>query len=193
MNPEQVIERLDAMPDTPDKRLLVVLDDVASSGDSLVDVYNKIREHLGEKAHLHFAPLVSTNQANRVFQEIQNSDSRCTYSPSQIVTLFKDQPLYKQASPILKSKLERAVIHLGHRENGLSLAFPYMAPDNNNGFFAQYIAPLFTLNRAGCKNIEPEPPSQKTALLGPKPSSSPVVPKLDLARLQSVLQALKDL
>ncbi len=192
VNPEQFIERLDALPDSPDKKLLVILDDVASSGDSLVDVYNKIREQLGQKAQLHFAPLVSTNQANSVFHEIQDSDPNCTYSPSQTVTLFKDQPFYKQASPALKTKLERAVIHLGHRDNGLSLAFPYMAPDNNNGFFAKHMAPLFTLNGAGCKNIEPQAPAKKAALLAPKASSSPVVPKLDLARLQSALQALKD-
>lgn len=194
VSPEQFIERLNALPDTPDKKLLVVLDDLASSGDSLVDVYNKIREHLkmreqpGEKAYLHFAPLVSTTQAKSVFDEIQNSDSRCTYSPSQTVTSFKDHPFYKQASPALQSRLERAVIHLGHRENGLSLAFPYMAPDNNNGFFARHIAPLFTLNKSGCKDIAPPSPFQKTVQSSSAGAPAQEVSTLKMSAFQAALR-----
>ena len=30
--------------------------------------------------------------------------------------------------------------------NGLCMAFPYMAPDNNNAFFADQVAPSFIAN-----------------------------------------------
>ncbi len=35
---------------------------------------------------------------------------------------------------------------------GLSVVFPYMAPDNDIEFFAQNIAPKYTLNGKGVKN-----------------------------------------
>lgn len=187
VGPEQLADGLCALANHPEQKLLAIVDDLASSGDSLVDVYHKLRESLGPDTPLYFAPLVSTSKAVEVFQEIQKNDSRCTYRPAQIVPVFEDQAFYQQASPVLQAKFKEAILHLGHGGNGLSLAFPYMAPDNNNGFFARYIAPLFTLNRAGCKNIEPPPPSQKTSLMAPEATRSPEVPKLDLVSLSTDL------
>ncbi|WP_303673206.1 phosphoribosyltransferase-like protein [Vampirovibrio chlorellavorus] len=174
--PEQLVDGLPALSKHSAQTLLTIVDDLASSGDSLVDVYNKLREALGPEIPLHFAPLVSTSKAVQVFQEIQRNDSRCTYRPAQIVPLFEDQAFYQQASPALQAKFKKAILHLGHGGNGLSLAFPYMAPDNNNGFFARYIAPLFTLNRAGCKNIQPPAPFLKTPMIAHDATHSPEAP-----------------
>jgi hypothetical protein len=192
VRPQQFIERLDALPDTPDKNLVVVLDDLASSGDSLLDVYHKMREQLGGKVHLYFAPLVSTNKAVEVFHDLQKKDARCTYCPGQVVTVFQDQDSYRQASPEFKATLKQAVIHLGHRENGLSLAFPYMAPDNNNGFFARHIAPLFTLNKSGCKDIDPPSPLEKTVQSSSAGAPAKEPSTVDLSGVQAALRGNRE-
>lgn len=133
----------------PSKSLLVILDDVAGSGYSLLTAQKSIRTK-GFNGKIIVAPIISTKKAKTLIQK--SSDPNVEYLAGHQVLPFKNQPAYKALSPMLQKLMRRIIGSLGFDRNGLSVAFPYMAPDNNNAFFSREIAPYFTLNRAGAKS-----------------------------------------
>ncbi|WP_303673205.1 hypothetical protein [Vampirovibrio chlorellavorus] len=138
--------------------ILVVLDDVAGSGFSLHRAHHSIRSK-NFSGKIIIAPLVSTTNAQTLLE--RQGDRNMTYLSASVVPSFKKHPAFQALSPGLQQVLCRVVGSLGFKNNGLSLAFPYMTPDNNNGFFANQIAPYFTLNRAGCKGWGFNYPTEK--------------------------------
>jgi hypothetical protein len=69
-----------------------------------------------------------------------------TYAPARVMQGLRESPMFKQLSPADQNTMEALVQGFGF-ENGTSMAFPYMAPDNNNTFFADVIAKFFIVNR----------------------------------------------
>ncbi len=132
----------------PSKSLLVILDDVAGSGYSLLTAQELLRKQ-GFTGKIVIAPIISTTKAKTLIQK--TADSNVEYVTGHQVLPFKNQPAYQALSPMLQKLMHRIFGSLGFDRNGLSIAFPYMAPDNNNAFFSKEIAPYFTLNRAGSK------------------------------------------
>lgn len=133
-----------------DASMLVILDDVAGSGDSLVQATG-IAKSNGYKGKLAVSPIVSTGKANDVFNGpggVTSTNSNVTYVPGRIAPAFKETAYYKSLSPAEQKHLEEDVLRdLGYDQNGLSTAFPYMAPDNNNRFFGGEIAREYVVNR----------------------------------------------
>ena len=88
-----------------------------------------------------------------------------------MVNSLKDSQWY---SSLPKPKQDRLVDLLKHtgfpgsggadlNGNGLCMAFPYMAPDNNNAFFADQVAPSFITNEnenASKNNYAPWTPTK---------------------------------
>ncbi len=142
----------------PAESILVILDDVAGTGFSLYTTKNLIRQS-GFSGKVIIAPMVSTSEAKTRLEG--GEDPNMAYLAAYPVETFKSHPSFQALSPALKKIMQRAVGSLGFKENGLSVAFPHMAPDNNNGFFAMHIAPYFTLNRAGSKGAGFHYPSEK--------------------------------
>jgi hypothetical protein len=77
---------------------------------------------------------------------------------------LKESQWYKSLSGPQQQRLLKLLGFTGFGENALSMAFPYMAPDNNNAFFADLIAKAFIMNQnaAASKNLGPawKPPKK---------------------------------
>jgi hypothetical protein len=145
-------------PDT----MVVILDDVAGSGDSLVAA-SGTASRTGYKGQVIVSPMVSTQIANTVFTEpgrgVTSTRPNTTYVPGRVMTALKESPFFRALSAPQQWKLEELLNGFGFDHNGLSMAFPYMAPDNNNVFFADQLAREFIINRnqEASKNLSGKP------------------------------------
>ena len=74
-----------------------------------------------------------------------------TCIPGEIVEEFSTNAHVRSLNPT-QQKIYKELLQGGGYEGGdYSLAFPYMAPDNNNRLFATEFAKLFTLDGLGVK------------------------------------------
>jgi hypothetical protein len=136
--------------------MIVVLDDVAGSGDSLHEAvegkYDGIKTAHYE-GKIVVSPMVSTETANEVFSGkagkggvVQNNPN-VTYKPRQISEALEESSFFKSLAPLEQDALRRLVGDLGYGKNALSMAFEYMAPDNNNALFGDLVAKHFIANK----------------------------------------------
>jgi hypothetical protein len=130
----------------------VVLDDVAGSGDSLNGASIGASSS-GYKGQIVISPMVSTAKANKLFTEpgtgITSTRQNNSYLPGRVMSAIKESPYYKGLTTAQQAQLLKLLgkFGLGYDDNGLSMAFPYMAPDNNNYMFGDRIAEEFILNQ----------------------------------------------
>lgn len=151
-------------------RKVVILDDVAGSGDSLKGIYQELKpKYSGE---IVIAPVVSTETAQKAFRDIQ--DKKLSYIPGDVFRSFTKSDYYKSLSDEQKMLYTKLMGGTGYGSEGLDVVFPYMAPDNNNRFFASMVAPNFTLNGYGVKNKD----SWNDAIPSPMPAAIPAAKKL---------------
>ena len=143
--PEQAVSDISAVP--PKNSMVVILDDVAGSGASLCAVYNEIK-------HFYNGPVVisPTISSLTAANFLKSSCKSAAFIPGKVITPFKQSDYFKNLPTERKKIFDVLMGSLGFGRDGLSIAFPYMAPDNNNQFFAKDIAPRFTLNGAGVKS-----------------------------------------
>jgi hypothetical protein len=141
--------------------MVVIFDDVAGSGDSLVTATN-ITTNNGYRGKVAVSPIVTTGVAERVFNGdpgagtpgVTQGNPNVTYMPGHVAQALKDTPFFQGLSAAQQQHLYKLLGHeprrenaLGYDENGLSMAFPYMAPDNNNQFFGAEIAEEYVVNK----------------------------------------------
>lgn len=139
-------------------KLVVVLDDVAGSGQSLQFATETTSNPKSENARaagfegeIVVVPIRSTEIANERFTGaggFAEKDPHLTYAPNEVTKALKESDFYLKLDDIKRKQLERLLDDLGYDDNGLSMAFPYMAPDNNNMFFGDQIAKFFIMNEA---------------------------------------------
>ncbi len=125
---------------------LVVLDDISGSGFSLSiackNLYNSFNQNIT------IAPVLSTYSASKhLFESI----NKFTFCPHKMKDDLNKSTYYNSLNKREKILLEKYLAGMGWGQNGLSVVFPYMAPDNNARFFAEHIAPNYTLNSRGVK------------------------------------------
>lgn len=149
--------------------MLVIFDDVAGSGDSLSEA-NMIAKNNGYRGKIAIAPIVSTGMANEVFNGangIATNDQNVTYVPGRIAPALKETAFFQSLTPAERKHIVDNLMggKLGWKDNGLSTAFPYMAPDNNNQFFGKELAREYVVNRNdhtdAVKSIGPWNPKSK--------------------------------
>lgn len=132
-----------------DAKRLIILDDLAGSGNSLKDRGNILRERYEYKENITFAPVITT--FNAIKQLVPKDILRKTICPYKIKENLRDNKFYKSLNEDERFALNEVLGDFGYLDNGLSVVFPYMAPDNNNNFFSVDIAGKFTLNGRGVK------------------------------------------
>jgi hypothetical protein len=133
--------------------MVVVLDDVAGSGDSL-DSASISASSSGYQGQIVISPMVSTAKANKLFTDpgtgITSSRPNTSYQPGRVMSAIKESPYYKGLTPAQQRRLLDLLGKdhwgLGYDDNGLSMAFPYMAPDNNS-MFGDGVAKDFIMNQ----------------------------------------------
>ena len=126
--------------------MLVIIDDVAGSGQSNYEAMLKITSYEGQVI---FAPVISTERARIRFAADRPATdrNRWHYQPQKIAKALRESDFFKKLSIEQQKRLLTITGKLGYDKNGLSMAFPYMAPDNNNRFFAENFAKFFLFNR----------------------------------------------
>jgi hypothetical protein len=148
IHPSQIVTDVNKIPKN-DKNMVVILDDVAGSGDSLRTAYNRLRSYGNYKGPVLISPTVSTTNAKKVIEKLSGN---VQYLPSKIIPSFRDSHFYKKATPSKQALYAQIMDAFGYNQNGLSVVFPYMSPDNCNYFFAHNIAPRYLMNGQGAKN-----------------------------------------
>jgi hypothetical protein len=136
-------------PDT----MVVVLDDVAGSGDSL-NTASMAASSNGYKGQIVISPMVSSSKANRMFTDpvggITAHRANTFYLPGRVMSAIEHSPYFQGLTPSQQIQLKKLIgdqYALGYDKNGLSMAFPYMAPDNNNYLFGDQFAKEFIVNK----------------------------------------------
>ncbi len=133
---------------TGEKTMMVVLDDVAASGQSVLgDVRRTMSNFNGPKV---VSPLLSTEVANQLLGQ----QPSFKFLPQEIKPSFLDTSDFKAMSPAKQQLYKRVMGDLGYGGKGNDIAFPYMSPDNNSQFFATQVAQHYTLNGGGRKMFD---------------------------------------
>jgi hypothetical protein len=140
------------------KTAIVIFDDVAGSGMSLQDATSLIGPSYGGTVLV--SPMVSTEVARTLFDAsaggISKSNPKVAFEPRSMSRALEESFFFQSLSPADQEKLRRVVGQKGFGTNALSMAFPYMAPDNNNALFGDLIARFFMLNRNRAAAKSPE-------------------------------------
>ncbi len=125
---------------------LIVLDDVAGSGQSLEDSAIDIHR-TGFTGKVLISPMVSTEKARTLFQRLTQSQPNVDYQPHAMSRALEESFFFKNLEPNNKDALTELIQDPGYASNALSMVFPYMAPDNNGSFFGSLIAHFYITNR----------------------------------------------
>jgi hypothetical protein len=106
------------------------------------------------------SPMVSTEVARTLFDAsaggISKSNPKVAFEPRSMSRALTESFFFQSLAPGDQKKLRSAVGQKGFGTNALSMAFPYMAPDNNNALFGDLIARFFMLNRNRAAAKSPE-------------------------------------
>ncbi len=133
-----------------DAKKLVIIDDLAGSGESLEDEYALIKER--SNCDIILAPLVATDKAIEKFRQLAVKDPKVSLVCEEELVSFKNQKYFNSLSETDQMKFLKLLQSTGCEQNGLNISFAHMAPDNNNAFFANMLAKAFTFNAKGSKN-----------------------------------------
>jgi uncharacterized protein DUF4157 len=137
------------------RTMVVVLDDVAGTGNSLLTVAHEISE-TGYKGRVVLAPMIADDMANELFlgnkehpeAAVIKDYPNMSFEPGRLVHGIKQSEFYKRLPPAEQEQLLDTVgTQRGYLGGALSVVFPYMAPDNNLPFFGDLIAKFFIANR----------------------------------------------
>jgi hypothetical protein len=139
----------------PPDAVIIIFDDVAGSGDSL----HQASSALGKSQPPHpsapvvtdfpgrviIVPMVSTEQAKALFAgpNLQGAE----FDPQQMSKALEESDFFKGLDVPTQNKLLAFVRPMGFGGNAVTMAFPYMSPDNNNYLFWKRFARYFIMNR----------------------------------------------
>lgn len=131
---------------------IVIVDDIAASGSSLIDlnkdikIYNRYKPN--NPLNVLMAPLLCSQEAEKIFAEY-----KVPYVCQKKISPFNHSQYYGQTTFDNADKFKASIGNSGLTSAHYNIAFPYMAPDNNSKTFALFLAKYFTFNQHGVKNI----------------------------------------
>lgn len=129
---------------------LVIFDDVAGSGHSLRDA-SRALGNIGYAGSVLVSPMISTEMANDVFNNPEDGVSadyrNIEYMPRTMSRALEESFFLQSLKAKDRHLTKKVVRHRGYKNNALSVAFPYMAPDNNNALFGDLIAKFYMTNQ----------------------------------------------
>lgn len=133
-------------------KMVVILDDLAGSGDSLKSMYSSMKTHLGAGDHVVISPVISTRMAQQnVFAPAMAADSRLTYLPGRVVTAFHETSYFQNLSAPEKALFTAIFQDKGYGSANTMSVFPWMGTDTNNLFFGRFFVPKYLFNGNGNK------------------------------------------
>ena len=75
--------------------------------------------------------------------------TKTQFVPRSYANALHDSAWYQSLPPAKQARLNDLIQGAGYGGNALSMAFPYMSPDNNNTMFAGTMADQFIVNNNG--------------------------------------------
>jgi len=97
------------------------------------------------------APMVSTEAASSLFSGMGPSGLGTVpgleYSPQSMARAVTESAFFRGLDDVQKQALRNLLGRFGYGSNALSMAFPYMSPDNNNELFYRLFARFYIMNR----------------------------------------------
>lgn len=129
---------------------IVIFDDVAGSGESLRVAALSLGQ-IGYSGPVFVSPMISTEVAKASFDAPVGGVSaifpNVMFEPRSMSRALRESFFFDSLGPADQKEVKRVAGNKGYGGNGLSTAFPYMAPDNNNALFGDLIAKFFMMNR----------------------------------------------
>lgn len=123
----------------PENSVFVVLDDIAGTGQSMIEIggYYKEAPYISKNHHIIFAPITATKDGLDFVQKNINTSAR--EASDAIITLeeniaanWQDKNVFNGIiTKIFPSKYKN-ISQKGEGKQALCTAFPYMSPDNNS-------------------------------------------------------------
>lgn len=147
---------VDNIKDLSRKDLVVVLDDYAGSGASMSEA---AQIALNSKSNnFLLSPMFSTESANEKLAELKNfvndygeDNPNVMVMPYKTIKNFKYSNFYTEKSESEKKLLDKIFPGKFGLSADSTVTLPYMAPDNNNAFFNEFVASQSLLNGKGAK------------------------------------------
>ena len=131
----------------PDSTFLI-LDDIAGTGTSMVEIGNYYRnaKSLLPNKHIIFAPISATKEGisninnNIALSRRKNADT-VIYLDKNITSNEYSKNILNNTLIKLKLKLFKSteILSKGYEDQGLCTAFPYMSPDNNSAISSNFV------------------------------------------------------
>lgn len=149
ISPDKIITSGKALIKIPKDATVVLLDDVAGSGDSLSSAYHKLLTTCNAK-NIIISPMIASNRAIKKFTSYGIPGLK--FIPGEFQVAFDKSKYYLSIKDTAEGMKMHKVLQNGGYGDYLNVAFPYMSPDNNNALFSTQFAPFFTLNGKGVKN-----------------------------------------
>ncbi|MFM1848488.1 MAG: hypothetical protein RL417_1962 [Pseudomonadota bacterium] len=131
-------------------RLVVVIDDIAGSGESLRRTVVPIVNHGVDRGDIVLSPLIASTEAERLIREAPVSRD-CIVAPVSVKPRLIDEGAFVEGSPQLQLSHRAVLGSLGFHESGTMVALPYMSPDNNVDLFARCFAEFYTLHEGAVR------------------------------------------
>lgn len=167
ISPSQVINQSEFSANPSKAKMLVIVDDVAGTGESLRGIYHDRRAGYYDnfQGEIVVAPLTATNDAQNLFQlmilgmglrentinqAMPNGDPKLHFMPSSSTKNLFEVPYFQKLPEDQKILISALIGHTGYLKSNTSIAFWHMTPNNNNGFAQHYLTD-FLLNNAGNK------------------------------------------
>ena len=155
-----------------DAKSLVVLDDLAGSGESLQTAFTSIYQYLPKEQEqikdVFLMPMLSTKKAFEMLNKEGLGNVRATCIPSEIVEGIQSKEYWMSLCEEDRKMLSKILDGCGYGGDNLCVSLPYMGPDNNCAIFSKDFAKLFTLNGSGIKRgskgkVPPKEPTVKVS------------------------------
>ena len=152
----QIVTSVEGIRAVKGKKLIVVLDDITSSGTQPLTTYKIVREKSRLSSDVAFCPLIASAKAVRRFKKLGAKDPLLYFLPCLKVKGFKRGSYIKSLTEQERKRFYQLMqddgfILNGHGGNALNVVFPYMAPNSNNVFWNDIIASLFLRSPNGVR------------------------------------------
>ena len=144
IEPSQIVQKISQIP-VNKKTMLVVLDDISGSGNSL-HYLSKAIDESDYKGPVTLAPVVSIDSDYNIMNgDVLDIDK---IKPLGFSETFERLALACKSSSFFRDLLGGSENYNPTGTKNVAIAFPYMAPDNTCNLFAG-LCQLFTLNKVG--------------------------------------------
>ena len=173
ISPKQIITSPEQIPKGGKEKMIVVLDDVVGSGDTLGGIYNDLRAKFvfDFKGEIVIAPTITTEVGRVYFNDmisgakkvpkggsepkpvndiLHDGDPKLHFLFGEKTVSFRETEYFKSLSEPEKVLVEKLLQDKGYSEGDTLISLWYMTPNNNNAFASKFLSD-FLLNGKGSR------------------------------------------